>query len=100
MKVYVLIRQDIGSSHCAVQAGHALVELTQNFDLKDWIINHRTLVYLKVKSIEELMDYFDYCPTKEKAIFKEPDMGNECTAMATLARTKDEERFFKRLGLL
>ena len=100
MKVYVLVRKDLKLSNSAVQGGHALIELTQICDIKDWAINHKTLVFLNVKSEGELLDYFNSCPHAEKAIFKEPDLNNEFTAMASLAKNKEEERFFKRLQLL
>jgi peptidyl-tRNA hydrolase len=100
MKVYVLVRKDLKLSHSAVQGGHALVELTQLFDIQDWSKNHRTLVYLEVKSERELLDYYRSCPMKEKAIFQEPDLSDQFTAMASLAKTKEDERFFKKLQLL
>lgn len=99
MKVYVVVRKDLRLSSSAVQAGHALAELCLNHDLVDWATKHRTLVYLKASDEKMLLETFDNIRIKEKAIFQEPDLGNEFTAFAVLAK-ENEYSFFKGIPLL
>jgi hypothetical protein len=100
MRVYVLVRKDLDYSSVAVQGGHALAELCQNHDLKEWIDDHKTLIYLGVRNEIELLDYFKMVPIKEKTLFREPDMRNECTALAILIKSRDDQKLLKKLQLL
>jgi hypothetical protein len=98
MRVYVVVRKDLRLSSPAVQGGHALIELGHFYPIKDWILNHKTLIYLGVNNQNELLEYFNEAPFEEKVLFKEPDLDNEPTAFAVLV--SDKSNFFKRLNLL
>lgn len=95
MKMFVIVRKDIPKIHQAVQGGHALAE----FLLKEsspWI--NGTLIYLGVKGlnqIENLKNRFETegIPYRE---FREPDMDNQITAIAT----DTNNRYIKKLNLL
>ena len=92
MKLYVLIRKDLSTSQQAVQAGHAVAQYL--LEHNDW--KNETLVYLGVKDEDHLKKWL-YMLDKEKidySLFKEPDIGNQITAIATC---KDK---FKKLNCL
>lgn len=93
-RLYVLVRNDLPQSYKAVQAGHAVAEWL----LHDQTWRNETLVYLGVNDENELLDWkerLDYRNIKYVA-FREPDIGNELTAIATLTGGK----IFKKLKLI
>jgi hypothetical protein len=92
----VIVRKDLTPSQQAVQAGHALAEyLLHSLNLR-W--KNQTLIYLGVKDGLQLekvkyklensgIDFYE---------FKEPDLNNETTAIAS-----DQEcNLFEKLNLL
>jgi len=95
MKMYVLVRKDLTKAQQAVQGGHALAEFLLNYQTswKNW-----TLVYLGVKNELQLEKWiyklkeFDI----NVAVWKEPDMDNEITAIAVYSN----EGVFKSLNCL
>ncbi len=82
-KLYVIVRKDLSISQRAVQAGHAVAEFLLRGPLSRW--TNGTLVYLGVKGLGQLenlkykLDLYDISYVE----FKEPDIGNEVTAIAT-----------------
>ena len=89
--MFVIVRKDLSKSQQAVQAGHALAEYLLRGPSTEW--QNGTLIYLGVKGLtqlENLKHKFDMAdiPYKE---FKEPDIGNETTAIAT-----DKDNIFIR----
>lgn len=95
-KLFVIVRKDLTPSQQAVQAGHALAEyLLHSLNLR-W--KNQTLIYLGVKDGLQLekvkyklensgIDFYE---------FKEPDLNNETTAIAS-----DQEcNLFEKLNLL
>lgn len=94
-KLYVVTRQDLSKSQQAVQAGHALAVFLLKEKSTCW---NGTLVYLKVSDELELKHLTKSleCANIHHVSFKEPDIDNELTAIASLGNNK----FFKRLKLL
>ncbi len=94
-KLYVVTRQDLSKSQQAVQAGHALAVFLLKEKSTYW---NGTLVYLKVSDELELKHLTKSleCANIHHVSFKEPDIDNELTAIASLGNNK----FFKRLKLL
>lgn len=95
-KLYVIVRKDLSKSQQAVQGGHALAEyVLQN---RDTVWDNGTLVYLGIRDEGELKDltnaleYDRICHT----IFREPDIGDEITAIASLGNNEH----FKRMSLI
>ena len=83
-KLYVITRKDLPKSQQAVQAGHALAEFLLTEDRGEW--DNGTLVYLGVRNEIELnctMHDLNYCGVRH-ALFREPDIGNQLTAIACL----------------
>ena len=97
-RLYVLIRQDLESSYQAVQAGHAVAEwmLHCPTQAKEW--NNGTLIYVRVKNKESLLQWSDKLAIKgyEHTMFHEPDIGNQATALACYC----DGEVFKRLRLI
>ena len=97
MKLYVIVRKDLTTSQQAVQAGHAVAAfLLHGHFFRRW--ENETLIYLGVKGLtqlENLKRKFDYndIPFIE---FREPDLNNESTAIATNV----ENELVERLNLL
>jgi hypothetical protein len=86
MKLYVLVRDDLKTpGYKAVQAGHAVAEFLLEYGkTPGW--DNGTLVFLVVKSEDELEYYQDLFAYREKlySSFYEPDIGNQLTAVAVL----------------
>ena len=97
MKLFVIVRKDLTPSQRAVQAGHALAEyLLHGSFLRRW--KNETLIYLGVKGLKQLENLkrkFKYDGI-EYTEFREPDLNNETTAIAT----DIDNRYVERLNLL
>lgn len=96
MKLYVIVRKDLSTSQQAVQAGHALAEFLLHGPATRW--KNGTLVYLGIRDLFQLEKLkrkleIDQITYKE---FKEPDIGNQTTAIASVGNN----RHFERLNLL
>ena len=95
MKMYVLLRKDLTPSQQAVQGGHALAEFLLN-NPTQW--NNGTLIYLGVNNERQLIKWaHKLCDLDINFVtWREPDMYNELTALATYSNGD----IFKRLNLL
>lgn len=90
LRTYVIVRGDLSRSQRAVQAGHALAELSfqagTRLDerFRQWVEHHKTLVVLKARDLTELEYYRNLAERKEwiYAEFQEPDLDNQPTAIA------------------
>ena len=96
MKLFVIVRKDLTTSQTAVQAGHALAAYLLHSRFVRW--QNETLIYLGVKNLfhlEKLKLKFqkDNIPYTE---FREPDLNNETTAIATDVSNK----YIEKLNLL
>lgn len=77
LKLFVLVRKDLSKSQQAVQAGHAIAQYLIEHPDTEW--GNGTLVLLRVPF--ESFDYWQKTIGKY-SIFREPDIGNEMTAIA------------------
>lgn len=96
MKLYVLVRKkDLNHSQRAVQAGHAVAEFLLKSS-SNW--KNTTLIYLGVKGEHQLKNWINKLSRQniECIPWREPDMNNEITAIATIA----DSELFKNLNLL
>lgn len=87
-KLYILIREDLTLPQQAVQAGHAVAEYLLHRPNPEW--DNGTLIYLGVKNEEELSYWGDKMKIREIDWigFREPDIENEMTAIATVGDGK------------
>ncbi len=96
MKMYVVVRKDLSKSQQAVQGGHALAEhVLLNRDL-EW--NNGILVYLGVRNETELAELTKRLEDEgiHHTGFREPDIGNQMTAIASLGNN----RHFETMNLI
>lgn len=96
MKMFVIVRRDIPKIHQAVQAGHALAEYLLYGPSSSW--TNGTLIYLGVKGLNQLENLKykferDGIPYKE---FREPDLDNQITSIAT----DENNKYVEKLNLL
>lgn len=97
--MYVITRRDLSKPQQAVQAGHAMIEASRAFIVKD--DEHPSLVLCTERDEGRLMrirDQFqrDGIPFRD---FHEPDIGGQLTALATAPITGDRSAF-KKLQLM
>jgi hypothetical protein len=81
--MHVLVRKDLPWSHKVVQAAHAVAEYIQQYSAHGW---NQHLVIHRVQNEDELMNYYGRLKLDlvENALFVEPDMDHEATALAFL----------------
>lgn len=98
--VYVLVRTDLSFPQIAVQASHAAIEATRRFIPPQ--SQHPHLVLLSVPDEQSLLSAYDYFLYNkiDSALFKEPDIGNQATALATELISGKRRRFFSDFNLL
>ena len=99
--IYVFVRRDLSHPQRVVQVGHALVEAQKNFPYKG---EHPYIIVLGVKSEKKLCEALDFLQDRSIMCvgFREPDRGNELTAIATapLPKTEETKSIFKKYQLL
>lgn len=90
--MYVLVRTDLPPGQIAVQATHAAIEAARRFLPPD--SEHPHLVLCGVPSAERLLAAADYLFRRSvrHTVFREPDRGNEPTALATEPLIGDRRR--------
>jgi len=97
VKLYVLIRNDLSKSQKTVQGIHAVAQIL--LSKKDVSWNNGHVICLRVTDELELKTYIS--KAKELKLdcdfFREPDIGNEITAVAILSSSGE---IFKDLVLL
>lgn len=86
MKLYIVVRNDLSPGQQAVQSCHALREFVERYPDEDrrWFENSNTLVLLGVANSRGLFRLFDRACNQDVpvALFREPDMNNDVTAIA------------------
>ena len=98
MKMFILVRNDLSKSQQGVQGGHALAQFMLDYpDLaQKW--GNQTIVYVKadiqiLKGYEKMLtDHVDGISS-----FREPDIGNQLTALAAYGNAKE---YFKDFRLM
>lgn len=98
--MYILVRNDLSPAQKAVQSGHAIIEATRNYLTKD--SNHPSVIICVVKSEAKLQKCCE--ELSERGIqfkeFREPDIGNQLTAIASKPLFGKDRDAFKRFQLL
>ena len=86
MKLYVVVRSDLAPGLQIAQSGHALVAFQHEHasTYEEWHRSSNNLVCLSVKGKGELakLAYDLTCRGVEVSLFREPDLGDEPTAIA------------------
>lgn len=99
--VYVLVRQDLSVQQQAVQSAHAVLEMSRTAwsHPKD----HPHLIILGVKNEKQLKEVAADLTVNTKTpftMFREPDIGNQCTALATDYIYGMDRAYFKKFKLI
>ena len=83
MKLFVVVRLDLSNSQRSVQAGHAIAEFMLHRPNSSW--KNHTLVILGVDNKDRLEQVIDRLDMKgiDWIGFREPDLNNEITAIAS-----------------
>lgn len=101
-KMYVLVRRDLETTYRVVQGSHAVIEYSFSEDplakelYKNW--RNGTIIYLGVRNEQSLELWTLKLQDKKKtfALWREPDLKNQLTAIACI----DTGEFFKSLNLV
>ena len=82
----LVTRRDLTPGYQAVQPAHALAEFAIKYPrvFKFWQVNQKNLIVLSVANELALNDLFNKAQSAgiKSVLFKEPDIGNEATAIA------------------
>ncbi len=98
--MYVIVRNDLSPAQKAVQSGHALIEASRKFLAKD--AEHPSVIICVVKSEAKLIkccEELRNCGIQFEE-FREPDIGNQLTAIASKPLFGKDREAFKRFQLL
>ena len=91
----IVTRQDLSPGYQCVQPAHALAQFaTEHLQtFREWHDNHKNLIVLATDDEESLTDLWILAKAKGIAtsVFREPDIGNEVTAIAFAPGKKTEK---------
>lgn len=97
---YVIVRNDLSGPQKAVQSAHASIEMARAYLNKN--SEHPSLVLTIVKNEPKLKEMMKELFEKDIRfiVFREPDIGNQITAIATEPLNFDKRQKLSRLQLL
>ena len=85
-KLVIITRRDLHPGYQAVQSAHAGIDFQHEYPeiAKQWNKQSNYLIILSVENEEQLLLFLEKCKwyNLKTTIFKEPDIGNEVTAIA------------------
>lgn len=91
------MRRDLTHPQQTVQACHAVIEMTKAFSVGDV---HPSVIILEVQDELTLSQIVDKIKPIESVEFREPDIGNQLTAIATRPVYGEERKIFRKFKLL
>lgn len=101
--ITIIVNEDLKPGYKVVQSAHALADFAVKFEneFKQWQLGSNYLCCLETsgRRLEDLMNELDYRKIKYQE-FREPDIGNQITAIAVEALNRDIHKLlFKKLKL-
>jgi hypothetical protein len=98
--MYVLVRNDLSKAQQAVQSAHAAIESSRRY-LKEGD-EHPSVILCSVKNENKLMKYAKHFEDigVDHVLFREPDIGNAPTALASRPLVGKDRQAFSRFQLL
>jgi Peptidyl-tRNA hydrolase PTH2 len=95
----VFVRKDLSFEQIVVQTGHALVESTKHTPYQS---DHPSVIVLSAKNEHSLEKAIDFLKKNDIVYygFREPDIGNTLTAVATAPINEDKRSLFRKYQLL
>ena len=96
------MRSDLTSAQQTVQAIHAALALALDPGMDGLFSTHPHLVLAKVKDERELLKWADKLDAKgvKFSVFREPDIGDKATALATEPLHDQRRSYLKNLQLV
>ena len=94
-KLIVITRRDLSPGYQAVQAGHAAIDYV--FQHKEnseyWHFNSNYLIYLSTDTEDDLFRLSERLKSLsvDFSVFREPDIGNQITAISFLSNEKTKK---------
>lgn len=102
-KLIVVTREDLSDGYKAVQSTHAAINFTFEHPQRagPWFYNSNYLVLLELKNEKQLKLLIQKCDQNQLAytVFREPDIGNQITAIA-IAPSKLTQKLVSKIPLL
>lgn len=98
--VYIITRTDLSIPQQMVQSAHAALECGREFvKLKD---EHPSIIICSAKNENKLKDAIQYCYDNniKLKVFREPDIGNQITSIATEPLIGDRRNLMKKYQLI
>ena len=95
--IYIALRSDLSRPQQSVQASHAAIEAARRF-LNSYS-EHPSIIVLNMKDEKAIRKFRDNCPV-EFAEFREPNIENQLTAIATCAIFGDQRNYFRKYQLI
>lgn len=98
--MYVLVRNDLSTAQQAVQACHAAIESSRKY-LNDGD-EHPSVILCSIKSEGKLLAYSQKFNDQgvEHVVFREPDIGDQATALASRPLIGKDRQAFSKFQLL
>ena len=98
--MYVLVRNDLSTAQQAVQACHAAIESSRKY-LKP-TDEHPSVILCSIKSENKLLSYSEKFKADgvDHVVFREPDIGNQATALASRPLIGKDRQAFSKFQLL
>lgn len=99
--MYVFVRTNLPPIQQAVQASHSALELCRQ-GLVPSSYDHPSLVLCGMQDEASLLAHADYLQSHGigHILFREPDLNNEATAIATVPLSAKQRRLFRKANLL
>jgi len=95
------VRKDLTPAQIAVQACHAVIEMTRDSLIPSGI-DHPSVIICGVDSESKLLNALEYAQSAgiECRLFREADLDDEATAFATEPVYGSQRRLFKKFQLV
>jgi len=95
--IYIAVRSDLSRPQQIVQASHAAIEAARNFVDRDH--EHPSVIVLNMNNEKALEKFIKNCPYRLME-FREPNMENQLTAVATEAIVGEGRNHFRKYQLI
>lgn len=96
-----MVREDLSPSQRAVQAAHAVLEASRQGLIPSYIPHPSLVLCTRPDELSLLSKAEELVQSGISfVLFREPDIGNQATALATAPLSKADRRLFRSLPLL
>lgn len=98
--VYIIVREDLSKPQQIVQSSHAAIEAARFYLTEN--SKHPFVIVCGIPSEEYFQEIFQYleCKSIKFQIFREPDIGNKITAIATQPLDRYRKKVMSKFQLI